>query len=683
MAGAMTTLDARLHGRAHSRLTAPALLLALAALVLPPAPARAEVERLEVLRREPVAEGRPFGLAGPYEKLAGRVHFALDPEHPANGRIVDLERAPRDDDGRVRFAADFYLLRPAQPGRGNGALFVEVPNRGGKAIVRYFDQGAERTLDPTTAADFGDGFLLRQGFTLAWVGWQLDVPREEGLMRLEAVPVRGKPQKGVEGLVRADHVFSQPSRLFPLGHRDHRPYPVADREDPRNVLTVRDSRLGERRPISRQEWIFNQVAQEIRLLTGDFEPGKIYEAVYVSRRPVVVGLGLAAVRDFASYLRHGEDSPVAVDRVLGMGISQTGRFLRHFLYQGFNRDPAGRPAFDGLLIHTAGAGRGSFNHRFAQPSRDAHPFSAFFYPTDLFPFTGGVQTDPVTSRKDGLFASLEGSGDLPKVFFTNTGYEYWGRAAALTHLRLDGEADFPPSPNARLYHLAGTQHFVGPFPPEPAGTRHPANPADFLPVLRALLLALDGWVAHGTEPPPSRIPTLADATLVAPAELAFPALSTVAVPRQPHQAYRMEYGPRFLDQGIIDQQPPEVGEPFPALVPQVDADGNELGGLRLPEIAVPLATYTPWNWRAPETGAPTELADFRGSFLPFAATPEDRRLTSDPRPSVAERYHSREEYLGRYTQAALALVEERYLLARDLPYLLERAQRLWELVTGE
>jgi len=720
-------------GGSLSRL--PAAALALASLVLAVGwlawakPASAEVVGIDVSRREPVADGRAWGLAGPYEKLAGSVRFAVDPANPANRAIVDLDRAPRGADGRVHFRADFYLLKPVTPEKGNGALLLEVPNRGGKAIVRYFDRGAARTFDPATAADFGDGFLLRHGFTLAWVGWQWDVPPTspggDDLLKLDPVPVerrQGEPADALEGLVRADHVFTERSDTLELGDRGHTAYPVADPDDPRNVLTVRDTRLGARRAIPRDAWRFDGTTVVYK---QGFVPGKIYEAVYVSRKPVVVGLGLAAVRDFASYLRHAPDSPAPVERTLGMGISQTGRFLRHFLWQGFNVDEAGRPAFDGLMIHTAGAGRGSFNHRYGQPSRDAHPFSAFFYPTDVFPFGDTVQTDPETGRTDGLLAKLQEHPDaVPKIFFTNTGYEYWGRAASLIHTTPDGRADVPLSPNVRLYQLAGGQHFVDRFPPQPAGapdapvTAYPANPNDFLWALRALLLDLDAWVAHGTEPPPSRYPRVADGTLVEPADLAFPTIpwkqetaeaapgegrasgagtepstgaaspdridrtAWVEAPRNPHLAYRMDYGPHFWQDGLITKQPPDVGKPFGVRVPQVGPDGNPLAGLQMPEIAVPLATYTPWNRRAARTGAPDELADFRGSFFPLPVTEEERRATGDPRGSIQARYGTRDAYLGRYATTAATLARQRYLLDEDLPELLERAERLWDVVVG-
>lgn len=655
-------------------------------VTLAPTLGRAEVEGVEFFRREVVADGHRFGAAGAYEKLVGRVRFSLDPEAEANRAIVDLALAPRDADGRVRFSSDFFALRPVST--SNGSILLEVPNRGGKASVRYFHRGATRTNDPSARADFGDALLLERGMSLVWLGWQFDVPRRPHLLRLHARWAEAEPP--IRGLVRADHVFAEPSRVFPLAHRDHRPYAVAHPDDARNVLTVRDTRLGERTTIPRDRWRFARIEGDGRVVADrrfvhyadGFVPGKIYELVYVADRPAVVGLGMAAMRDFASFMKHDESSPIAGRRVLGVGISQTGRFLRTFLYQGFNRDLEGRPAFDGLLVHTAGAGRGSFNHRFAQPSRDAHPFSAFLYPTDIFPFTGRSQHDPETSLREGLLENpAVDSANLPKVFFTNTGYEYWGRAASLIHTAIDGRADVPLLDHVRAFHFAGGQHFVDRFPPSTVGTAYPANPANFFFLLRALLVRLDDWVAGHRTPPASRIPRLADDTLTSPDALRFPSIPGVRVPERAHEAYRVDYGPKFRDRGIVEIEPPEVGRAFPTLVPQVDADGNELGGIRLPQIAVPVATYTPWNFRAAETGAPDELADFRGSFLPFAADTESR-AAGDPRPSIAERYPSRDAYLGAYAHVTRQLMADGLLLAEDFPELFDIGIALWDLVTA-
>lgn len=665
------------------------LLLPAFAAVLP---AAAQVERLEIASREPYADGRAFGLAGPYEVLRGTVHFAADPESAADRRVVDLDKAPRDADGKVRYRADFSILKPVDASRGNGAVLLDVVNRGG-SIALGFDFPNYQFQTPQDPA--GDGWLLRHGFTVAAVGWQADVP--EGYRGPFTIRLEAPRAAGVEGLVRAETVFDEAATTMTLSHWGHVPYEVADPEDPRNVLTVRDAELDERRPIARASWRFAREEDGAVVpsrgsiyLDGGFTPGRIYEAVYVARDPFVVGLGLTALRDFTSYLKHGSGTPVAVDRALAFGGSQTARVLRHLLYQGFNADRDGRRVLDGVFSLVGGAGRGSFNHRFAQPSRAAAPFTMFHYPTDQFPFTGTAETDPVTGRSGSLLEAAQAAGVAPKIFHVNSSSEYWNRAASLLHVTVDGQAEIEPSPDERIYNLASTQHFGVALPPPRSievgeitsfACAWPMNPAVTSWVQRALLLALDAWVARGEEPPPSVYPRLGE--LTTPEAFTFPAIPGVTPPHHPYVARRLDYGPRFASEGVVDRQPPAVGAAFAVEVPVTDADGNDVGGLRLPEIAVPLATYASWNLRDPATGGAGELCILTGSFFPFHATRAAREAAGDPRPAVAERYGSRDEYVGRYAAAAVKLIRDGYLLAEDLPAMVEHAGALWDLVQRE
>ena len=658
------------------------LALAVVVVILAAAgTANAEVRRLVVSTREEV-------LGGDYEKLGGTVELELDPAHPANAAIVDLDRAPRNARGRVEASADFMVLRPRRPpARGSTAL-LEVSNRGGKALLPYFNR-ATWSLDPSTAEDFGDRLLMRLHLTLIWVGWQFDVPRQPGLLRLRA-PIARDADGPIEGLVRSDWTVERPTTTLPLAHRDHVAYPVADPRHADNVLTVRSARLGPREIVPRDRWRFARL-DDGRLvddpthihLTGGFQRGKIYELVYRARDPVVVGIGLAAVRDVISWARYDSRSEFRVTAAIGAGISQSGRFLRHFLYQGFNTDEAGRKVFDGLLVHTAGAGRGSFNHRFAQPSRDAHRFSAFFYPTDLFPFTSRTQTDPETGIADGLLArSADRPDQWPKIVVTNTGYEYWGRAASLIHTSPDGRVDVTPLPNERIYHLAGGQHFIGGFPPttsERAGRAYRGNPLDFQVTLRALLARLVEWVVDGRTPPASVYPTLAAGTLVSIDALKFPRIPDVRAPSVIHQAHRVDYGPRWAA-GIITREPPGIGAPFPALVSQVDADGNEVAGVRGVELLAPLATYTPWQLRGGHGSDAAELVDFLGTYVPLPRTDTERQRWSDSRLSLERRYADKREYRATAARAAESLVAAGLLLREDVPRVLERADQHWDWI---
>ncbi len=677
----------------HPTLMKSLCFLFLAAFVVVTAQAR--VERVEILSRADVLDGKAFGDAGAYEKVIGKVHFAVKPEAASNKTIVDLDKAPRNSAGEVEFAADVYVLKPKDAAHANGAALIEIPNRGGKGMLHVI-QNAKGSLDPTTADEFGDGFLMRRGVTLIWIGWQWDVRNEPGLMRLYAPVAKGPEGKPITGLVRSDFVVDKKTMEQPLGHViigqiGGTEYACSDPDDPANVLTVRGAPMGERRTIPRREWKFVEAPKigpglrAIRLTSG-FEPGKIYEIVYRAQDPVVVGLGLAAVRDFASYLKSDRNDVAPVKRVEAMGISQCGRFLRDFLYEGFNADEEGRRAIDGMLIHVAGAGRGSFNHRFAQPSRDAQPTNTFFYPTDIFPFADIPQTDPVTGQAAGLLDRAIAAHVVPKIFYTNTSYEYWSRACSLIHTSPDGKRDLPLLDNVRIYFLAGLQHFSSPFPPERdkggvlLGQNLP-NPNPVLYFWRALFTAMDDWVRGDKTPPASRYPKLSDKTLVRRDEVKFPKIPHQHLPERVHQAFHLDFGPQWKNR-IITKQPPGVGKPFPVFVPQVDKNGNDLGGARLPELEVPVATYTGWNLRDPRTGLPGERVSFIGSDLPFPKTKSDANSTGDPRTPIAERYSSRDEYLEKFRKSADKLAADRFLLPEDINALVKRGSEEWDWVTS-
>jgi hypothetical protein len=379
------------------------------------------------------------------------------------------------------------------------------------------------------------------------------------------------------------------------------------------------------------------------------------------------------------------DAITPAERVYGEGISQNGRFLRDFLYEGFNADEDGRIALDGVLAHVAGAGRGSFNYRFAQPSRDAQPTSSIFFPTDVFPFTDQAEKDPVTGETGGLLDRAAADKVVPKIFFSNTSYEYWGRAAALIHVSADGKQDAPVSSSVRIYHFTGLQHFSGPFPPAKGeGDLLGQEPESPLPVKyfwRAMIFNMDAWVRSNTLPPASNYPKIADGTLVPLHKYALPAIPGVSRPHEESQAYRLDFGPNWRE-GVLSIQPPKVGQAFPALVPQVDADGNERDGVRLPEITVPLATYTGWNLRDPTIGAPDQRVAFEASYLPFPGTAADRQKTGDPRKSVAERYSNREAYLTQYKKAVDDLVKQRWILPEDSAALMRRGEQEWAEATN-
>jgi hypothetical protein len=613
--------------------------------------------------RTDVLNGQSFGAAGPYERITGKAHFAVDPNLRSNRIVVDLEKAPRNAAGQVEFSADFYILKPRDPAKGNGTVLFEVLNRGNKVMLRHFNFGTTSN-DPQSDRELGDKFLLEQGYTIVWLGWQFDAPEQPGLMRLHSPRL-----SGLAGLVRAEFIPDTKTDLLPLAARNHVPYPVAEQKS--GELTVRDRHDGQRQVIPRSQWKYDGPAS-VRV-TGGLQPGRIYELVYRAKDPAVAGLGPAAIRDLIAYLKYDGGPMLLGDqrrflkRAIGIGTSQSGRFLRTFLYQGFNADEKGRKVFDGLWPHVAGAGRGSFNFRFAQPSRDAQPYGNFFYPTDIFPFTDTEQTDPETGEKGALLAKAMEQKVVPKIFYTNGSYEYWGRAASLIHTQ-------QPAPDTRIYFLTGTQHGPGSFPPSTADSKHPSNPNDYSYLMRALLVAMNEWLTTGKEPPPSSYPDAKQ--LVHAKELKFPAIEGVKAPSRAHTAYHVDYGPEFRTAGIVSKEPPVVGKPFSALVPAVDEDGNETAGLRLPELIWPLGTYTGWNYRPERIGAPHETVPFIGSFFAFAATKAARGV--DPRPSITERYSGKAEYVAKIAAAARSMADRRLLLDRDVAAIEQRAVRMWD-----
>ena len=652
------------------------------------APAFSRVVRIEVDSRETVLNGRSFGLAGPYEKISGKVYFAVDPKNSANRIITDIDLAPRNGEGEVEFSSDFYLLKPLQAGRGNGTVLYEVSNRGNKGLLSFFNL-ARGSRDPSGEEHFGDGFLLEEGFTLLWLGWQFDPPHEEGRMRLYP-PVATDNGKPIRGLVRGDFVVTDRVYDHLLSDRSHIPYEVADPDAPGTMLSVRERVEAPRRRIPRSRWRFGHmengkvVSDRGRVyLEGGFEPHKIYEIVYTSENPPLVGLGPTAVRDMISHLKFEGSGPLAIpsdvlDHALGFGISQSGRFLRTFLYYGFNEDEEHRKVFDGLISHVAGGGRGSFNHRFAQPSRDAHPFMNFFFPTDIFPFTDVEQSDPETGLKDGILTHHLKREFWPKIFYTNSSYEYWGRAASLIHTTIDGREDIALYDNVRIYMFAGTQHGPAGFPPRVSSGQQASNPMDFRWSMRALLKAMNGWAGGQGEPPASQYPRRQEQSLVRPEDLMFPKIPGVGFSIRVHKAYRADYGPDFYPRGIVSKEPPAIGKEFPILVSAVDRDGNEIAGVRMPEQQVPLATYTGWNLFNEKSGPSDEISNMQGSYIPFARTAADRQAKGDPRPSIAERYQSREQYIGLVADAGIRLIEQGYLLGKDLPGIIKRAGGHWD-----
>ena len=623
--------------------------LVLAMVLLATTSATGEVVRLEVVSRSPVP-----GFA--YEKVIGRVHFAVDPKDARNRVIVDLDRAQAGADGRVEFSADIHLLRPVSS--GNGAVLVDIVNRGRLTYDRFNEPVP--TDDP-----IGDGFLLKRGYTVAAVGWEFDVAPGGDRLRLTA-PVatdRGQP------LIGTASALFVPDSADPMVVTALAGYKPLDPESPDARLTVRDSLDAPATQLPRSQW--TMTAANRVTVTGGFVPGRVYELSYKAANPAVSGLGFAAVRDLVSWLRRGDAGMTPVKFAYAFGASQSGRFLREFLYEGFNTDERGSRVFDGVMAHISGAGRLDVNSRWSTPVECCSTFST------SFPFSAGAQRDPVSGVTEGLLDNERARANQPKLFLTNTGVEYWssgGRAAALTHTTPDGARDVAQPENVRVYLMAGTQHGTGPFPPRRGNGQELLNPTNQSWVLRALLTAMDRWVQNGVEPPASRHPRLDQGTLVDVSRIAFPPIPGVHSPRA------LTAGSRIANPFVRDGA--GAGAKLPLLVPQVDADGNETSGIRLPEIAVPLATYTGWNFRAPAVGAPDRLYPLLGSYIPLAKTKAEREGRGDPRPSVTERYPTRDAYLGKIREATSGLVRDRYMLSEDAEVAVARAAAHWDLLMG-
>ena len=612
-----------------------AVSVALACLALR---AEAEVVRVDVARRADV------GTSG-YEKIVGTIHFAINPSNPRNAVIVDLDKARTNVDRRVEFSADLYILRPKDAARSNGVALVEVSTRGNKGLLSLFGRATSGGLDPSTDADLGDGFLTRLGYTLVWVGWQFDVPREGGRLKLDA-PVA----TGVSAVVRAQ--FTPDKRVNEKTLDDLVGYSL----DP-NVadasLTVRDGAYGDAKPVARAEWTLRG---NTLTLKGGFESGRTYQFAARATDLPIAGTGLAAFRDTSSWLKYRPDALATVTYAYAYGLSQSGRFLRTFLYYGFNSDEKGRQVFDGVLAHIAGGARLSINERGARPNAGKAPSPAF-------PFADIAMRDPVSGRVDGLLDNDRARANQPKVFYTNTAVEYWlgDRSAALVHTSPDGKADVTPPQNVRIYFLTGTQHVPARFPSTITTGQQPANPVEYAWTMRALLTAMDRWVRQGTAPPASQHPNLADGTLVSASELSFPEIPGVQSPR-------IILGGR------------EGATVLPFLVPAVDADGNERSGVRTAEQAVPVATFTGWNFRNQTIGATDQLVGLMGSAIPFSRTAAEKK-SGDTRPSIAERYESRDRYLALASAHCAKLVEGGYLLAVDVPQVMKRVTDQWEMAS--
>ncbi|HEV2612088.1 MAG TPA: alpha/beta hydrolase domain-containing protein [Noviherbaspirillum sp.] len=639
------------------------------------------ITRIEITSVEsPTFQGRTFGDVGAYEKLRGKAYGELDPKDPRNTVITDLQFAPRNARGNVEYSMDIYILKPIDLAKGNHKLFMEVNNRGAK-LFGALNQSTGGN-NPTTSADAGQAFLMNQGYTLAWNGWDPSAPAGGDSLTISLPVARNPDGSSITGPSYEYLVFDNTTtQSAPLS------YDAATRDKARAKLTVRDRLNDVAVTVPDTGWEYAS-DRSIRLLPAGtaFKQSAIYEFTYTAKDPVVAGIGFAATRDFVSFLRNAKTdstnkaNPLAGDirRVHAFTISQPGRYMNDFIWLGFNQDERGGRVFDGVENWIAAGTGVALNYRFAQSPRTERNRQNHLYPEAPFPFAFNTLTDTLTGRTDGRNARCTQTDTCPKIMNVNSANEYWVKAGSLLHTDTQGN-DLADPANVRSYLISGTEHTgTGSPANSPGMCAQPRNTTDPSPALRALFVALDRWV-DGVAPPPSAVPRRSDGSAamirataesvngvgeVPQSELGWPSIPGVTYTGLATIRNLLDFGPRF-NQGIIDNYPPLVtGRTYPAFVSKVDPDGNEVAGIRLPPVAAPVATTTGWALRATAFGGPDGCEQF-GQIIPFRTTQAERVAAGDPRLSLEERYRDHAGYVQAVTQSVNRLVEQRLLLPAD------------------
>jgi hypothetical protein len=661
------------------------LFVFLVVVVLLPMPSFAEITKIVIDKREPFAAGHEFAVTGAYEKLIGKAYGEVDPKKHHNKNIISLKNAPLNNRGRVEYSMDMLILKPIDMQRGNQTIFYDVVNRGNQALRVNF--GAERSNNPTTLAHAGDGFMMRQGYTLVWSGWQGDVLPVGGRLTTSFPVAKNPDGTPIKRTITTEFVFQKPSFSVPLSFDreslDVKPYPAVEESMSKARLYRRAGTHAQRELVSADEWSFARCPDgktktasnaDICLAAG-FSPNFIYELTYEARDPIVMGLGFAATRDLISFLRYnaGDANPL-IDKemktprwVIGFGSSQSGRFLKDLIYQGFNQDEAGRIVFDGAIPHISASRRTFTNYEFAMPGRFSTGLEGHFIPGDEFPFTYETLTDPISKKTDGWLMRCRQQKACPKIMHWDSGTESWqGRNSLVVGDPL-AKKDVPIPDNVRLYYFSSTQH--GPTDkPDRGMCQQLTNPLSYMETQRALIVALHAWVSKDVPPPPTRYPRISDGTLISPQQ------TVQGFPNVPGVRYLGRPNDLSINDGTIQPANHVKGKEYPLLVPKVDKDGNEIAGVRAVALQVPLATHAGWNLRA-KGFIEDELCYLNGQYIPFAKTKEEREQTGDPRLSIEERYKDQADYVERISHAARALVEERFLLQEDAERLIADAAK--------
>ncbi|NKB34931.1 MAG: hypothetical protein GKR91_17685 [Pseudomonadales bacterium] len=629
--------------------------------------ALAEVTRIEVSVQDTLSDS---AVDFTYTAIQGVVYFTLDPADPANSEVTDLQYAPTNSQGLVEYSADFKLVVP-DDSIANGGLLYMVNNRG-----RGSTPPENSLQDP----------LAGLGYTYLLTGWINEITERPGGLRLHA-PIVGSAQDRITGEVRYELSVNSPANDVNIAGGGHLAYEPTQSGLENASLSERLYQTDPRLPIERSQFDLlvkdsaNSNQKEITLsVDGGFKPGFIYELMYEAQNPVLAGAGMSGIRDLVSLIRYGGQGSEQLDQLeipdiehtVAYGFSQSGRLLRQYMYDGFNADLDQRQVFDGVVPFIAGGGYGMFNNRFAMPTRTNGQHSNYLFPNDLFPFTYGDSTDPFTGNTDGILNKARASNTVPKVMHIQTSNEYWIRAGSLPHTNPEGTEDAPLPEEVRFYTIGGSQHGSGNGIPRPASSGQlPPNPGMWNPIGMSLVASMYDWVADGTEPPTSRYPRIEDDSLVASHvddrinRAAWNRLNSIAHPSSMYRPSHNNYGSRWADERIIDQHPTSSDHYYNPLVPATDADNNDLGHSTIlpPATAVPLATFTSWNMRAPDTGAERSLARLAGGYIPYAKDTVTALANRDQRNSIAGLYRSYDDYLEKYEASTDLLIEEGYLLA--------------------
>jgi hypothetical protein len=659
----------------HLLRTAVVAAIAAAGTLAVATSADARVTRIEVTGTEsPTFGGYSWPGVGQYEKIVGKAFAEVDPADRRNSVITDLALAPRNAAGKVEYSFDFYILKPIDLSKGAHKMMYEPPNRGRKtwnAMGRMpggNDPGS--VTDPDVLAQ---SFLMPRGYTISFSGWDYSAGTDNsGFVSTMTYPIAKNPDGSSITGPAYEYIVS-PGASYKLN------YPAASTDQSKATLTHRVKLNDPPQVVPASDWKYNADGTSISLATGSFVANDIYEFTYTAKDPVPTGLGFAAVRDWNAFLRYGTEAdgnPLAGDvkRIYTEISSQPGRLLNDFRHLGFNQAENGKKVFDGLMQWISAGSGINLNFRFSQPNRTERNRQDHLHVENRFPFANVMTTDPFTGKVDSRYAKCEATNTCPLAVEIYSANEYWVKTASLLHTTPDGKADLPDSPYARNYLISSHQHGTGNAASK-GNCQQFQNPLNSAPIQRALFLALDDWT-NGIEPPASRVPRLADGTLVKPrpqSSVGFPSIPGVTYTGLQTTRYLYDYGPNFYSTGIATINPPFAPPPYQdnprhgpiyeSYVPKTDADGNDIAGVRLPDVTVPLATYTGWALRA---GAQAnDGCEAAGQYIPFAKTATERQASGDPRPSVEERYPSFGMYYAKVKNAIDDLVKDRLMLCED------------------